>query len=43
VNSVVLYIYEGLRDDFHTAKPEEPVRLPEETAKSMKESEHPAP
>ena len=41
--SAVLYIYEGLRDDFHTARPEEPVRTPEEKAETTEETLPPVP
>ncbi len=36
--SAVLYIYEGLRDDFHTAKPEEPARASEEKDETKEEN-----
>ena len=40
--TAVLYIYEGLRDYFHPAKPEQPVRPPEDAAKSAGESTLPS-
>jgi membrane-bound lytic murein transglycosylase B len=41
--TAVLYIYEGLRDYFRPAKPEESVSPPEDAAKSTGESVLPAP
>lgn len=41
--TAVLYIYEGLRDYFSPAKPEEPVRPPEDAAKSEEKALPPTP